>query len=544
MQIRSQVRIFVLLCIGLILGTLNSCTIDKDLGKGASITPHYQLPLTYGQLKVTDVLTDSSGVLVIDDADNSLKVVSISDTFDYFLGDRARIQPATALRTWVLGASSVGDQNLDIDATGITFPNQLREALIITSNFEVRIVNLLDFDLQNITVTFPGIRSTANVPLTMNIPLITANTTEIRTVDVNGYNIDFGKNNTTFNIINAEIDSDPTVNTGTIAASDRVDIQIRFITPVVKKIRGTFFSQPAIRITAGANVLSKDQFDNIKSGSIEADKAKITLHLSNTAGFPYYAKLGLETVSGVDTTSKITLLRNGTDTADFLLVGAIEQGGEPVNDEAANTKLIQNGPPENYNVGAFISNFPTRININAYFKDSVSNPGAFNSVMYNNSQITGYVEAEMPLSIKFNNLVLEDTLDFDVLAQFGDQISDTQQIKLDTGTFYFRLINAFPYDFNIDVDAFNEIGDSLAQITSGSGIQISAGTVDAPSQAPLSEVPISDELFDKLKAAKKIRVRARIDNGNHPTITDFQLYTNQYIDFKVFGDIKIRAKFD
>jgi hypothetical protein len=168
-------------------------------------------------------------------------------------------------------------------------------------------------------------------------------------------------------------------------------------------------------------------------------------------------------------------------------------------------------------------------------------PNSLNHFMYKRSALKLFVDAEIPFSIAFDSLKLQDTVAFALLRTLGEQI-DTSKTKLDTGSLDFTISNGFPYTINIDLLAMNGAFDPIANLASlkidGATTSIVGGEekVVEP-RVSVSKATLTQQLFERLKSARYIQIKALL---NTPVgVVSPKIYTDYQLNFIAKGRLKL-----
>jgi hypothetical protein len=288
---------------------------------------------------------------------------------------------------------------------------------------------------------------------------------------------------------------------------------------------GRYFTIDFPEFKTTADVLPAAFYKNIKGGSMNLKEAKVTLDFDNTSGLPFLINVKVSTKNGV--TGRIDSFKTG----DLNILKA-DPGPSAVN----NRFVLDDAT----GFGKTISNFPTtmgftaKIGINQY-------PNSLDNFIYKRSAIKLVVDAEIPFSIAFDSLKLQDTVAFALLRTLGELI-DTSNVKLDTGTLDFKISNGFPYTINIDLLAMNDAFDPITNLASLKIDGASTAIIDGEEKVisprvSVFNVTITKQLFERLKSSKYIQIKALL---NTPAgVVSPKIYTDYTLGFDTKGRLKL-----
>lgn len=528
-SMKHPVRIFLMIMLS--ASMLSSCKVDQDLAK-PSFTPDFILPLVYGDLNLKNITKDSSAIQT--DPSGYFKVVVQDTVFEQNLGEQIAVfqnMPDIPLPVFFTSAGPnqvLNSQEFNYDVFVFAQLAKLKKMNLNAGTLTIKINNGKNFSFDNITVTIPGLVRNG-VPYTSGtIASIPAGTTHTINVDLA---------NSQWSLIGKAGDTSSTVyvqmNTSAPsqgASGGNATFSIALNNLDLSYSEGRYSSFPLPIFTSSANVLPATFYQRIKSGSLTLKDAEIKLNFDNTVGIPYAIDVELGTVNGVN--GNVRILDPGVMVIQQADLGPVSKSNIFVLDDSNN-------------LGPVISNFPQALTVKARVGDTLNNPDPLGYFVYKNSALKLYVEAEIPFAVHFDNLVLKDTLNFSLLSNLGENFQDTATYKLDRGEFTFDMVNGFPYDLEFNINAFNSMKDSIAQVAAfqiaGAQTSIVGGQekVVNPRYSTFN-IDISQALFERLKSAKFLEVTAKM---NTPVgVVSPRIYTDYTLGFDVKGRIKIMAK--
>lgn len=261
-------------------------------------------------------------------------------------------------------------------------------------------------------------------------------------------------------------------------------------------------------------------FNQWESGGFNFEDARIVLRAENAFGLPVRGKINkveLTTISN-NTFSLISTFI-GQD-IDFPYLSFSEQGQTKntiftLDKTNSNIRELFNEKTKliTYDIDAFVN--PDRdttlrgfIDFDAFFKV--------------------FVAAEVPLYGYVQDLVLRDTLDFDIKDVDALQ---SGQLKIITA-------NDFPAEIQLQVSFLNSLDEPLDVLFSNGGLLLPAAVLNSNGRTDkgketINTVILSKERIDKIKDSKKIIVTGRLNSVNSQNGQSIWLYDDYDITLKV-----------
>lgn len=504
---------------------LSACKIDEDLAK-PKFSPDFTLPLVYGDLKIDDLLNDTS--YVKEDPNKAIKIVIRDTVSEQDLNQQVFFGNYDTLKPLMLSPSgadvSLNDQELEANVSLSAVLNQLKQMVVRTGTMTLRMRNMLSFDLSNVTVTIPGLTDAVGNTYTHTFSLINNSSEESIVLDLQGYTFDLsGKNNNQTNTIYIQVLSN---NTGAAGGNVELGLTLSDIKP--RKLKGKLFNLiDQTNVSSSIDVFRPGFYKHVKSGSIDLTDAKITADFISTSGVAYYLNVNASNTNAIN--GNVVNL----PTQEFIVNPALE-GPPPVSDPSNVREVV--------GANTFLSNFPGSMTFNVYIKDTVPvGVDPYTTFVYDDSKVKLFVNAEIPFSIRYNDLTLVDTLSFDFLS--GDDGIDTTNTTLEQGSLGFTISNQFPYLVQMEFKALDSLNNVLAYITPASQpIMIDAASIDQNAGRVVNpkistfNIPITKELFNQLQNTEYIEVRAVL---NTPGTLNPQIYSDYKLGFRIRGQVKV-----
>jgi hypothetical protein len=149
------------------------------------------------------------------------------------------------------------------------------------------------------------------------------------------------------------------------------------------------------------------------------------------------------------------------------------------------------------------------------------------------------MDIDVPLKVGVSGLVLQDTFAVEFIEENPDQGSGL----INGGYLRVYFDNAYPFSTEVQLYLQDENGveiDSLlneaqaiaSSITDEQGELVSNGTSEVV-------IPVNQEIIEKLRLAKAMRMRAVIDTYNGQVVN---IYDNYRISFKMIADLNVNTQ--
>jgi hypothetical protein len=194
--------------------------------------------------------------------------------------------------------------------------------------------------------------------------------------------------------------------------------------------------------------------------------------------------------------------------------------------------------PSNSNLEAYLENlgkthsFGYKLELNPWGNAS----GGYNEI-FPQSRLKVKIHAELPMSLKIDDLTLRDTFDIDL-------VQDKDKSHIESGDLVLNATNAFPFKGDVQLYLMTESGLVLHTVTGSTSLQSSLyGSLDATDglRKMKSELHflLTKEMIDDLDVVRKVCVRVKLDTpdpvtGNNQTIS---------IPAGAFLAVKLKAMF-
>lgn len=302
----------------------------------------------------------------------------------------------------------IHDLNLSQEMTSADF-NEGTLVITINSQFDTEI---------DMTLSIPSLISKADgTPYTKTLN-IQKNGTGGATIQLDLYTADFTHDGINSGVttnkmaINASAIFNYT-NGDVLRDTDNISYTAVISNANTEIVRGDF-KQENFNVDNG-DFINLDFFDNFGSGLLEFANPTLTLSASNSYGFPI--GINVSSIEAINGATKETLTYTGSTVANTLIIAPATYTA-PNAVAVTTSKVVDN---TNSNLADLLKIKPTRFNLNI---SGNSNPvdAAPNLNFYakNNSGLTADIVLEVPLDVKFQNIALEQIIDFDDAEDLDD----------------------------------------------------------------------------------------------------------------------------
>jgi len=389
-------------------------------------------PLLKSKLYIQDAIEDS---LLTTDTSNALSLTYTSELFSFKVDSLFRIPDTT---TQELFSVPVGNIQL---APGQQFVNDTIESEYSIQDIELRFAKVLSGEIQ--------VALSSSIPeatiFTYSLPYATLNgdpfevvelipagslanpSTISQTYNLAGYELDlrgkdFNKSNTITAIILAEIDPNGSITT--VTGGDFVRIDNTFTEIIPEYARGYFGN----RIEVEEAIDSNSFFSNIKGGTILLEEAELTLSVINEAGVDL--RIDIEELEATNTTNQQTVPLTGNIVSGTINLSRAQESSQntlPIIPSSYSTTVDET----NSNLPAFVSVLPDVLQYRVGLQlNPLGNTSNGNDFIYYNTGIEVKAEATVPLKFSAQNLIIVDTLEFEIDGDSQEDVDPIQSGKL------------------------------------------------------------------------------------------------------------------
>jgi hypothetical protein len=415
---------------------------------------------------------------------------------------------------------------------------QMKKLRIKSGILRLRIVSTIE---EHMTVNYKIPHATLNgnsVHETLQVkPAPPGGSTDVlRDIPLAGYTIDLrGKEpmvddtvNAFYNLLDVTIDSSGIQRS--ISLNDSIYIYYGLLDMVAEYAEG-YFDQQTLKAEPG--VVAFDFFKN-STGSIDFEDMDLSLKISNGIGAS--ARINIQSITSKNTRTGNNVLLNYTPFSSPIIMPAATDNPFTIK---TNTYLLNKS---NSNIKPFILNLPNEVE---YKMDVTTNPDGnisnWHDFIYNKSELKVDLEFSMPLSLVADNLVLSDTLPFDMFAS-------GQLNRVKEGTLNIVTDNSFPFSAALQLYLINDAGvitDSVMTIPYNTIkeaiVDVNTGLVTAPTRSVLKAY-FNRERMDMLKKTNRLLVKA-IFNTPKGLVNPVKIYSNYKFDVKLTGDFVYEQRY-
>lgn len=521
----------------LFLTTLSIVIALGSCRKDTSWDSDWVVPIINDTLDLTNLINDSTL-----DASGSNYVVNLKRTlFDLKLTDFVAIPDTVITQTFTLGIPSLSVP------PGTSFINSTQENYFDLDDIELKKIILkegfVDLILENpvseavqIKVELPGVTLNGiTFSETYIAPAGTiANPAVInKTLDLSGYSLDLtGVNGASFNRLKSKITSSTLASGNTVIITNQHNIVVKskFRDVVLNYARG-YFGSRVLMDTSSFNI---DYFNNIAGGGIDISTTSVKLRIENSIKFDAKAKLNY--MKNTNFANSVVSMTGGG-------MGITYELDQPTGSfntiQPSLVEMIFNSG--NSNIEAYLENLGVRHEI-AY--ELQINPWGNTSngwnELYENSRMKLFLEANLPLAVNAQDLIIKDTFDFKM-----SQAKDKSRII--SGSFVLDADNAFPINGNVQINLLNSNLQTISTISGTNPIASSVyGSLNAMNilhQQSQVQFAIPESVIEDLDDIKFISVTFKVSSPNVSTQLNemVQIPSNAFLGLKLKANFKLKT---
>ncbi len=349
-----------------------------------------------------------------------------------------------------------------------------------------------------------------------------------RTVDISGYEVDLrGPGNNGFNtiqpIIIGEVESLNSI--GNVTSDDSVNISYKLKNIVPQYVKG-YLGKDTVEV--GKETIDFNAFENVKSGLFDIDEVRAQFSVRNGLGVE--GKILVNSLKSIKGNQEVSL--NSSVTSQPIRIQRAYD-----NPRITNTTSVTLNQ-QNANIEEMIELMPSQF---YYDIEAFINPRG----NYFNYQDFGYYDSpfdvnfdvEIPMRVRLQDLVLQDTTDFNL------GLSDKELQNIEKGKLNLITYNSFPYEIDLQMylydEAFKRIDSLFIDNTIEGGRLNDSCRVTEDRRTQLTSV-IGQERLADIQGAKKAVIEATFSNPQTPSFCK-QRKLSIYDDYKV--DITLSARF-
>ncbi len=350
------------------------------------------------------------------------------------------------------------------------------------------------------------------------------------TIDISGYSINLtGKNGSEFNTYTQNVVANIVSNGTTqhITLSDSLNIKYELDSIAPSYIKG-YVGRDTI-VSADSAAFS---FLNIfKSGTLSLQNVNMNFTAVNGIGVGGQVKLNsLTAISSINNTSVpltggvIGQALNITPATDFPLTPSV------------NSLSINSG---NSNIQNLLGILPNKLLYNVHVQTNVNgNNGQYRQFAYLSSTMNINLDAEIPLSLIANNLVLQDTIGFNLSN------TNTNINGITGGTLNIIVENKYPIQANLSMVIYDSTWNAVDTILLNN--LVAAAPLDNnckvdQAQQTVIQKTVNQDVINRLKLGRRAIIIANFSTySNNPTCNGQHLKI--YSDYSI--GVTLSAKFN
>ncbi|HWY38114.1 MAG TPA: hypothetical protein VNY73_06115 [Bacteroidia bacterium] len=501
-------------------------------------------PIAHGGLKLSNLFPDTT---LKSNPDSSLKIAFEASLINYRLDSLLKIPDTTITTVFTFSvpttiALSAGTY-IPLSSNGNPTPNyynlpngiQMKKAVIRQGEIKFTMKNTVyeplayHYKLISATKNSKILDTIFHIPKADSVTGIAGTLTG--SIDLTGYTIDFtGINHNTYNTT-VEIDSvhiDTNAKPGYLHYNQGFNSQFSFTGMVPQYALGYFGDQT---IKVGPDTTSFNIFKTIRSGMLNLSSATANLRIVNEFGVPMRATIN--SLSAISTANGQTVTigpANSTPLAVPININAAINNG---NSETALPKTILINSTNTPSLTNFIGILPDKLSykLSAQINPS-GNTSLGNDFGYYGTAFKAYLDADIPLNFSASNLVLGDTVSFNL-----NGVNQLQNIN--RGQLILTATNEYPFAITLQgylLDGSKNVIDVLfdtPNVIQEPMLDASLKVV-APLQTKLT-IPLNKDKISKLQKTKYIYYKAVFNTASQPNRVKFYNYYN--LDLLLTADI-------
>lgn len=515
---------------------------DFDKLKLANATPEYLYPLIDADLTMKDIVDPNKKQLnITEDIDGFYTFLYYQDIFTQYITDLLKITDLAITQSVTLTGTEVG--NLPGSGTVVhpftksvtlsaTHGEKLKTIVVKSGTLPLKISSNFKHNVQ-ITITFPYIKKNS-LALTKTINLTYNGTSPLvsnTSIDLAGYTIDCGENNTKSNTITYTGSLKVTYKSGNpITTAQSIDITTG-LTDILYGYADGYIGQ--YTFTVPQDSVAIDMFDNAYVGSIYFTDPKVRAIITNSVGAASSIKIDqLTAQSNITGSTDITGSLINTDIPIFY--PSLAEVGQA---KATTIQLDKT----NSNVQTVFNPAPNKI---IYKLSAAINPaGQSANFVTDSSCIKVRGEVEIPMEGKITKFVLMDTIDN---ISYPDIVIGGKTVTIMRANFNIAMSNGFPMNSNIQMyfmDDANVILDSLFEsphLIPSASIDAS-GKVTTPTETLIKEV-YDEARYSRITTSTKAVIYAYFNTANNGSVP-VKIYSSYKLKSNISIDVKANVSF-
>lgn len=486
---------------------LGSCVknLNTDPDTTVVIDSEWAFPLAKSRLDLQNLINNND--LITSDPDGLVRLVYRQDSiFSQSVSDYTRIPDQMDIKANV----TVGNPAINVDQNLGTFGGAKFKSIGLKTG-------LLRWEAENpsaqsivMQLTFKN-TTVGGQPASFSFSTTPGQSQG--TINLNDLTIDLTQGNPAYNNLGLEFFVS---NSNGAPNGTEVNLNISLTDLVVQDAIG-FFGIHSVALPSGRIDTKLGIISNIVEGFYLSNPS-VKLITTSNIGLPLTIN---SEIIGVSRQGKI----EGLALAPFTFQGANMPGNVYQYDFVIN--------PSTSNIANFISNIPNEIIYSGTVQLNPAGDVGNDNFAGNNGYLTIGMEAELPLELSTNNLVLEQTfynLNLSIDAEDSESVESL--------TMGFKIENGFPLDADLQVLMIDSTGnqiDSLFIALFDAAQVNSSGNVVSPAKT-IRYLDFNRQNIDNLLATKTLRVKVVLNTTNAGVV---RILSDYYLDLTIGTRIKL-----
>lgn len=547
MDNKRLLKAFTGIIMGFLLLSTNSC-IDDDwdfskISDEIEITPGIAAPMAYGILSIEDLLREFDTIGRVKQFDDSLLYLTYVDSlFSFPASEIINIPDQIFPEIYISSDINIPEWLLSGIGDTINFHKEKKEEFIFENNerpdsIKIKTTNIhihIESSFKHtgkITITSDNILIDGqNFKETIQISDASGNFSYDAEIPVDGAmvtldNSEPGKTTLPFKYALQLKNSGAAIST-----DETCSIAISMNNIEFSAVYG-FLGDHELLLNSGK--IDIDLYDNSpENGNILFADPRIRISTNNSYGVPVSIELSDVFARSEKNNMSTPLTFNGINPFDvsspgFGQIGQSVETLMEINKENSNIEDAMATDPESFN----------------YKVKAITNPGipsTSNNFVTDSSNLKISIDVLLPLWIKAEGFILEDTLDWDFEKEFSENTDIIEYLRLGM-----EAKNKIPMQTNLQVFFTDENYVVLDSLFHDSNFLLKGAELDANDKVTNAiqeekSIEISTARIDKIKPTKKLLVRATINSKDAELNKYVKYYSYYTLDFKLNLSAKLK----
>lgn len=489
-------------------------------------------PIAKDTLRINDYVNDSTLAV---NGDQSIQVILDRKLVEFDLTDILEIPDTTIEQSF-----SINLQQLNLNP-GTTFINDIQENTFSLGGAALRTARLSD-GMANVTIVNP--LSEGGI-FEIELPGVTKDgitytqtkfvqggingnpSTKSFDLDLSGYTIDMtGQDGLSYNILRSKmtVTTDPDGSSVSVTNQDNFEFIVKFSDLKVEYGKG-YFGQQTFSDTTTLNI---EALGALAGGNINIENVNFDIILFNGVKAEARGKI-TQLISENYQGDQVELMHPYFD--QYLNINPALWNWVTLTE----SERVLTFEPSTTNIIPFIENLGDKYTLGYQIElNPLGNTSGGNNELFPQSSLGARIQADFPLVLGSNDLVLRDTIQFD----YHDK---ERLLKVEEGSFILSTKNTFPFGGSLAIKLMDENYELLSVIEQSDAITpaplnaSSNGHVVQSQETTFDVTPENISTFDK---AAYIELEVVL---NSETNSNNVVYENAAIDFLLRANFKLRS---